>query len=506
METAKNTFVSKLKNLYFSQKNMAIIFAVLTTIVYLSNFWIGFQVMAFIAVVVSLAICEFEQQLMIVAYMVVFSGFQPLYIVVIGFVLLSLIVRYIFDVRQKKRPFYHTIFILTTMIAIIFTAISGKADTEGFYNFALFVCLLYAVYFFFVYSDEINVHKTFYSLIAGLIVSAVIGLITIKLGWIDGLCYDDEVVRRYSFFTENVNQLSILSLLAVGYLLCNILKKYFKNGDLNFVKLKNFWLDLLLLCVVILIGMFAKSKTYILVLGLLFVYTCVVIILRLKLKSLAVLASLCVLAGVMLFIFNDYAMSMIERFFAYDNYKSFWSKITTGRTDLWAEYFDYIFSSPVTFLFGDGLLTKDILFLGPHSTWIYFAYRVGFVGMALLVTLGYLYLKNKKSKFVFTLENILVLAVWFVVSFEEMIFSDRFFLFLVLGVLMVSKRSNEENKDLQMSGTDGSDAKFQAEETTSSNKNSHERQSEILKKNTDNKQIKKNKIIKTETKNNDNLQ
>ena len=75
-------------------------------------------------------------------------------------------------------------------------------------------------------------------------------------------------------------------------------------------------------------------------------------------------------------------------------------------------------------------------------------YRVGFVGVIALVVLLVKYAKDAKHKIKPTFFNALMIFVYVVLAFEEMVFSDRFFLFLVFGIILmlVPKKKNEEQE------------------------------------------------------------
>ena len=144
------------------------------------------------------------------------------------------------------------------------------------------------------------------------------------------------------------------------------------------------------------------------------------------------------------FIFKDYISSIFSRFVAYDGYDKLLSKITTGRSDIWAAYLKDFSNSVWKVLFGVGLLTTDLISKGPHNVFVYILYRVGILGVVMIIALVALYIKHGKGKFKINLNNVLLFAVYLFFALEELVFSDRFFLFLVFGVMLFLKEIQED--------------------------------------------------------------
>ena len=60
--------------------------------------------------------------------------------------------------------------------------------------------------------------------------------------------------------------------------------------------------------------------------------------------------------------------------------------ISTGRFDIWKQYLDYIWNSPTTLLFGDGLGSPYYLSQGPHNAYIELIFFLGIIGGAIMVS------------------------------------------------------------------------------------------------------------------------
>ena len=75
---------------------------------------------------------------------------------------------------------------------------------------------------------------------------------------------------------------------------------------------------------------------------------------------------------------SGYLGTMLERLLGDD--------ISTGRFDIWAGYIEYIWSSPMTLLFGDGLGSSYYLSHGPHNAYIELIFFLGILGGTIMVS------------------------------------------------------------------------------------------------------------------------
>ena len=60
--------------------------------------------------------------------------------------------------------------------------------------------------------------------------------------------------------------------------------------------------------------------------------------------------------------------------------------ISTGRFDIWKAYLDYIWDSPITLFFGDGLGSPYYLSHGPHNAYIELIFFLGIIGGTIMVS------------------------------------------------------------------------------------------------------------------------
>jgi O-antigen ligase len=131
----------------------------------------------------------------------------------------------------------------------------------------------------------------------------------------------------------------------------------------------------------------------------------------------------------------------LGRFFNGEFNDSIASSITTGRTDIWKQYFKELSSSPWKMLFGCGIFATEIVAIGAHNTYIAILYRFGFLGVVAIGGLLFTYYFECKNLH-FSLYNFLPMAFLFVYALQEVIIDERF-LFLVLAIMLLFKKNND---------------------------------------------------------------
>lgn len=421
-----------------------LVLTTLTVLIFTAFIFEGFVKIASVAVVAFMVFCSLEEQLCLIMYLAVFSGRSPIYIVAILFCFVSLAVRYIFEAAKKEKPVHKKQLVLSLAIVAFFTIVHHDIDTEGFYNWAMFFCLVMFSYFAVIYYKEINLHKAFKTLILAIFVSIVLGALGFFTGWVKSVYYYDDIVHRLRLFTLNVNHLAMFCAFSIAYLLSLVISKDF-GGDFKFLKDKHFWFRCGYIVVLLAVGMLTMSKAFLLVVALMVLYVLLFVILKYKLKSLWFVLAMAGALGVCCLIAKDYISSILTRFVAYDSWNGLLSKMTTGRSEIWAMYLNEFASSALNVLFGVGLLTADLFSKGPHNVFVYLIYRLGVVGVVALSVLIYLYIKQGKTNFKFSFGGLLLIFVYLFYAMEEMVLSDRFFLFLIFGIMMLLKFKEETN-------------------------------------------------------------
>ena len=221
-------------------------------------------------------------------------------------------------------------------------------------------------------------------------------------------------LARFSALFPHPNSLAILCEIALSILTFFLLTE--KKNIFNII----------LFCLITLIGLLTFSKTFIL---LLLVILIAIFIKGLKInKKITLITTGIILLCAIIFclVAKDVVNILIDRFFGRvtecHNFRDFMNMILTDRFDLWIEYLKEIFYHPTIFFFGKGLGCSPIEILGAHNTFISLFYQMGFVGIFLLgFIIGYLIkqiLKIEKFNKVILVPIIVILLLLMV---EDMI-------------------------------------------------------------------------------------
>lgn len=439
---------NKIKDFYL--KNKVIVgLVVLLPLVLACNYSINVCYALLPLVLLFFATYTFSEMMCCVFFFMAFSSVSPFFTgMLVAFILVTLI-KYIVDVKNKQRQVYKLPLLLSGVIFVLFTSIFYKVTIWGFYNWALGTGLLLGGYLIFAYRDKIDVKRCFYFLITGLIVSALLSGIVLlaKLEGYEVLPFDG-VYHRAKFFTHHTNHLSMFTLFALSFLAF-----LFANSKVSSLKdafcTKSSIIHILMFFALSVIGFLTMSKTFLIVYVLICVYLMLTLIFKLKTKSLYVIVPAVLVVAVLFVVFNEFVLKLIDRFTAYYTDGSLLSQILTNRDVVWSSYFKISTSSFARILFGAGMLSSGLGY-NPHNVLLYLFYRVGVIGMLLLGVLVWAYFKESGAKVKLTFNNCLILFVFILLSMIEMILSDRFFLFLICGIILVcttqEKTTNNQNQ------------------------------------------------------------
>lgn len=438
MNSMANANLIRVKE-FLKKYKAPLVLSILTVLIFTAFIFKDMVTIASVAVVAMMVLCSLEEQICLIMYLAVFSGRSPIYIVSVLFCFVTLAVRYVIEAIKKEKPVYKKQLILTALIVVVFTIVHHSVSTEGFYNWAMFVCLIWFAYFAVIYHNEINLHKAFKTLILAIFVSAALGVVGYFTGLVKEVYYYDDVVHRLRLFTLNVNHLAMFSAFSIAYIISLVIKKDFSSGDFKFLKDKHFWFRMFYLAALVVVGLLTMSKAFLLVVLFMAIYALVFVVLKYRVKSLWFVLVVCLCGGLVCLVAYDYVSAVLNRFVAYDSWNGLLSKITTGRSEIWVMYLKEFANSVWNILFGVGLLTTDLISKGPHNVFIYLIYRVGIVGLLMIGVLIYFYIRQAKGKFKFSFGGLLLLLVYMFFALEEMVLSDRFFLFLIFGIMMLLK-------------------------------------------------------------------
>lgn len=429
---------------FFLKNNKFIFVAAISLLLFFANL---FSPLWIVATVLTLAFYIFLNVGEIVAfslYFNMFSGIETFYIasLLCGFAVI--VTKYVIDLVKKRKKIHVLPLSITLTFIVLFSLINYGYDSNGALQGALIVSLLLVSYLLFVYRKQINVNESFRALILGIAVSTVLALVSMAIpNFAHKIYHFDGTYKRLKLLCLHQNHLAVICLFAMSYYAHKIINQ---KGKL--------WKNLSVLVVLLVIGLFTMSKAFIVVAAFIVLYLFVYLIVIYKKKSLKFVIPSLIALVIICFIAKDLVLKIINRFVAYNTTSSFINQITTGRSGIWYEYFTYVSSSVKKMMFGVGLFSKELISIGPHNVFVYFLYRSGLVGIIMLGVLIWSYLREYDGKFSIHFRNCLPILTFIIVAMEEMIFSDRFYFFMVLALMLIFKPKEETQEETKEEGTE----------------------------------------------------
>lgn len=359
--------------------------------------------------ILLLLISDFDE---ILYYIIFFQMFSALGIfsVTCTFVGAGLIcLKYIIGLVKITEKFYPLPFILTCLICFFCSIHFIKIDIHGVYQGSSLIVTLFLIYLLFVYRDRFKISKCADFLVCGLLATLAISLASMILdGEILQIFDGTGELKRLKLLTGNENSLAIYCSLALSIYVSQLL-----IGKTNIYK------NIIFGLVVIAVGLSTLSKCFLVICLFIILYLFVMLIIKYKLKSLTIIIPALVLLGLVSLAMQTKIDIIFDRFLiALDNKLSL-SALTTGRSDLWTKYINFITSSIPNMLFGVGFFNERIEIIGPHNLFIHLLYRMGFLGLLGLGILAYFYYKDSHKSTKLTLENCLPLLVFLLISMVE---------------------------------------------------------------------------------------
>lgn len=375
---------------FFKKYKIHICMPLICIMQFLACFCYDLWIVSSIICIALLWFSNFGEMIGYILFFQMFSAVGYFSVVSIFSAVALILIRYIIGLIKKTERFYIFPFLLTTAICIFYSLFYYETDASGLYQGFALIAALYFIYLAFVYRKTINFQMWFEYLMWGILASAAISFIsylfesqlTTTLG---------ESLSRIKLLTQNANSLAIY---------CSLAFSYFVYALLN--KLGNPIKNTILLVFSILFGLSTMSKTFLVVCIGIIIYLVVVVVKKYKLHSIKILLPIAVIFAIISIIFKDRISIIFDRFsIVYYSYSDHWlNNLTTGRYNIWLKYQEAILSSVPKLLFGVGFFNKRLVPIGPHSLPIHLVYRMGLIGVVLLMFLFYSYYKslNKQVK------------------------------------------------------------------------------------------------------------
>lgn len=206
---------------------------------------------------------------------------------------------------------------------------------------------------------------------------------------------------------------------------------------------KRFFVSVLsILC--LLIGLLSLSKMYLItVIISIFLY---VLLTERNTKKFKTITFLLILLLAFYRLFGDVVINIFQtRLKNVNNMNDF----TTGRSDIWKLYINYLIANPIIILFGNGMNGNTLLGHAAHNSFITGIYKFGILGLVLMI--GYyksvfnLIKNSNKPKILYFIPLFLFLISF--ISLDTITYDFAPYLFFVsMLTLKVGENINEENK------------------------------------------------------------
>ena len=405
MEIIKSlNFVKKYKT--FILLPIVCIFQLLACFFY--DFWIA----ATIAAVILLLISDFAH---IIYYTLFFQMFSSCgnFSVICTFVAAAIVCfNYIKGLIKKTEKFYAKPFILTCIICLFGSIHFTDISKGGIYQGASLIVALFFIYLIFVYRDRFKLRRCADYLVAGILTTALISLLTILFNTHHSKFLElFGNLHRLKLLTQNENSLAIYCSLALSIYVSNILTKK-----------DNIFKNILFGLTTIGFGLSTRSKCFLIVCAFILLYLFFMLIVKYKFKSIIFIIPMILLIVIMSFAFKTTIAEILKRFMSKIDGELSLSSLTTQRSKLWTLYFNEITSSIRNLLIGVGFFSKRLYYIGPHNLLIHLIYRMGLIGIFLLCILAYFYYQDAKGtrrSLKPTLKTSLTLVVFIMISMVE---------------------------------------------------------------------------------------
>lgn len=276
--------------------------------------------------------------------------------------------KYKFD---KKLWWAICIFMLVSTI-VTFVGLNSLKDV-GFQAWA-YIFYLPGLYFAGFMKKEFDVPRIMTYLFVGLVLSCAISPICFVLPHYSYKCLASE---RFSAFIFHPNYVYMMSLILLTYFMYLFLN--------DRIKMLTF-LSLYAILTIIILLTFSKTGFFMLIL---FSFVFLILFIRKdKKRGLQLTLILCALALIIGAVAHKVVFEIIHRLFMYDD--DVLNSITTGRIDIWKEYFSSWSESVFSILFGQGLFAKQVFIpvqnrtRASHNLYVFLLWRFGIVGCVVL--------------------------------------------------------------------------------------------------------------------------
>lgn len=154
-----------------------------------------------------------------------------------------------------------------------------------------------------------------------------------------------------------------------------------------------------------------------------------------KIKNRKHLAFVMLFIGILVLIFSiiagkiEFLDIVLSRFTAADDA----AELTTGRSDIWIEYFDYFASNAFALIFGGGLNAKLVSGAAAHNTYVDLILYFGIIGTMMFVALLRALMRSVEFRYK---RNLINHSVWICVIIMYFFLSELFYFDCPIHIIM----------------------------------------------------------------------
>ncbi|MBR6778569.1 MAG: O-antigen ligase family protein [Clostridia bacterium] len=439
----KNFFSNLKKQIVELKSNRVfLICCLLTALYFASGFFKWIEISVSVVALIFMATLSLQQSFCIFMFLHSFTlshiGYDSCFMVTLIGYCIILLVKYLIGVKKKHYQVYKPILIALACFYAITSLISvGKSLYMGAFLYYTYLPLAYLL---FAMRKDFNIAQGMNYMFGGLMTSCAFALFSIIVPFFQ---YNVMPGNRFRAFFNNTNYLYMRTLFVISYYMYRNLSN--KLSNLKFITI---------LAICTLITFATLSKTGIVILCLLIGIYLILFLkqdFKKRIKYVGIFGL--ILLGICL-ICHNYLSLIFNRFVEAFNSKNFIRSLLTGRDEIWTLYFNAIFKSPWTALFGNGLLTEQVFVAnqyGPtetHNFYIFLLYRFGIVGTIAFGYVVYLFIKylaKDKPKFVAYLPLIYILLE----SLCDNTFKCYNFTYFIFAIMILFMSCNDKIKHTQ---------------------------------------------------------
>lgn len=308
-----------------------------------------------------------------------------------------------------------------------------------------FVINLLVMYFFITdIIDKKVLKKVIIAFSLGVITSGIVPILALKIPSLNNylmsirdnetVAYGGYITYRFAGLDYDPNYYSVSVLFAISMLLSyvedNIKGKY------------------MFLCILVVIGFLTVSKMYLFTVIFIFIYFIISFIFKEKFKvSLRKIIMISILIIVSIYFLGDYVYNIFNTRLSsiYDV-----DSLTTGRSQIWKTYLDYIINDFRVLFIGTGINNLYLNGRAAHNSYIILIYRFGIIGASLFISYIASFVKKVKIKNnIFRLSNLPLITILITSLSLDLIDHDIFIYLIIQAIIMININSKGESNAIK---------------------------------------------------------